>query len=411
MEKVQNPPDNTSIHPSVRPSILPSFLPYPRFTIAVFMGNRRFPSVVCKSKKEGKREAADAALRELIAEGEFISAAAAATNNNNNNGKMNGNHPAASIGVAGNPTTFVMSWADEIAALAHKTFNSLALQITEFISGRKVLAAMIMKRAPPAGEQEGSGAAEWARDRVVSLGTGNRCIVGTRMSLEGLTVNDCHAEVIARRGCLRFLYQQLLAHDPDDPESIFEPVVGGGGSGGGGEDSGEDSGEENACPTAAAAGKLRLKPGVTFHMYISTAPCGDGALFSPRDNEIYDADQCSASQHRPTFTSSVQGVLRTKMEGGEGTIPMEQDMEPQTWVGVYTSYTQFIRQFFSFRAGFSVSTIRLRKNSRGNVIVMSLDAYGSLSQVIIHLSGWDHPRRTAEDHVMQRQNSKVECDR
>ena len=61
------------------------------------MGNRRFPSVVCKSKKEGKREAADAALRELIAEGEYIASAAAnaalLTNNNNNNvnGKKNAN--------------------------------------------------------------------------------------------------------------------------------------------------------------------------------------------------------------------------------------------------------------------------------------------------------------------------------
>ena len=136
------------------------------------------------------------------------------------------------------------------------------------------------------------------------------------MSLEGLTVNDCHAEVISRRGLLRFLYQKLLDHDDNDPASIFE---------------------KTSTKTTNGEGKLRLKPGVSFHMYISTAPCGDGALFSPRDNEIYDADQNAASkQHRPTFTSSVQGVLRTKMEGGEGTIPMEADMEPQTWVSSYS---------------------------------------------------------------------------
>ena len=283
----------------------------PRFTIAVFMGNRRFPSVVCKSKKEGKREAADAALRELIAEGEFIASASftAALNANNNNGnkKVGSNNKVASNGAQ--PASFVMSWDDEIAALAHKTFNSLALQITEFISGRKVLAAMIMKWAPADGEE----AKEWMRDEVVSLGTGNRCIVGTRMSLEGLTVNDCHAEVISRRGLLRFLYQKLLDHEEDDPKSIYEPVTDG-----------------------ADGATLRLKPGVTFHMYISTAPCGDGALFSPRDNEIYDAESGAGvkKRHCPTFTSTVQGVLRTKMEGGEGTIPIEQDMEPQTWVSV-----------------------------------------------------------------------------
>ena len=55
-----------------------------------------------------------------------------------------------------------MSWADEIAALAHKTFNSLALQITEFISGRKVLAAIIMKREPTDGGEKES----WMADQV-----------------------------------------------------------------------------------------------------------------------------------------------------------------------------------------------------------------------------------------------------
>ena len=55
-----------------------------------------------------------------------------------------------------------MSWADEIAALAHRTFNSLALQITEFISGRKVLAAIIMKREPPQGQEE----EPWMADQV-----------------------------------------------------------------------------------------------------------------------------------------------------------------------------------------------------------------------------------------------------
>ena len=53
---------------------------------------------------------------------------------------------------------------------------------------------------------------------------------------------------------------------------------------------------------------------------------------------VCQVDESEASkQHRPTFTSSVQGVLRTKMEGGEGTIPMERDMEPQTWVRICRS--------------------------------------------------------------------------
>ena len=54
---------------------------------------------------------------------------------------------------------------------------------------------------------------------------------------------------------LRFLYNQLLTHASDPSKSIFED---------------------------SPSGKLQVKEEVTFHLYISTAPCGDGALFSPR---------------------------------------------------------------------------------------------------------------------------------
>lgn len=33
---------------------------------------------------------------------------------------------------------------------------------------------------------------------------GNRCVKGEELSLKGDTVNDCHAEIISRRGFLRY---------------------------------------------------------------------------------------------------------------------------------------------------------------------------------------------------------------
>ncbi|MGH0188655.1 UNVERIFIED_CONTAM: hypothetical protein FKN15_030861 [Acipenser sinensis] len=135
---------------------------------------------------------------------------------------------------------------------------------------------------------------------------GNRCVKGEELSLKGDTVNDCHAEIISRRGFIRFLYSELLKYDPASNEgSIFEPSEG---------------------------GKVRVKKGITFHLYISTAPCGDGALFDKSCSDL-PAPQGSC-QHQPLFENIKQGKLRTKVENGEGTIPVESSDIVPTWDGI-----------------------------------------------------------------------------
>ena len=44
---------------------------YFSFEMACFVGSRPFPSVICQNKKDGRKEAADVALRALIAEGSY----------------------------------------------------------------------------------------------------------------------------------------------------------------------------------------------------------------------------------------------------------------------------------------------------------------------------------------------------
>ncbi|KAL3841433.1 hypothetical protein ACJMK2_019583 [Sinanodonta woodiana] len=251
----------------------------PVFIMAAFVGDRQFPSITCSNKKDGRMEAADLALRKLIAEGQYQTDQNTAVTTK----------PSVSLSQ--------MTHFDRIAALTHQGFNKLIASIAENFAGRKVIAGMVMTRSP-----DDMGI-------LISLGSGNRCITGPQLSLEGNTVNDSHAEIITRRGFLRFLYKHLLQYDPSKPSQMFE--IG---------------------PT----GKLRIRDGIKFHLYISTAPCGDGALFSPRDTSSNNAplQNLNNREHNPTMTSNVQGLLRTKVEGGEGTIPIEPNFDGQTWDGI-----------------------------------------------------------------------------
>ncbi|KAF7663033.1 hypothetical protein LDENG_00220350 [Lucifuga dentata] len=242
----------------------------PKFTYQAKLGGRWFPPVCASNKKQGKQEAADAALRVLIGEAERAA--------------RTGELIPAELPVSGS------TLHDQIAMLSHQRFNALTTRIQHSLLGRKILATIVMRRG------EGLGT-------VVSLGTGNRCVKGEELSLKGETVNDCHAEIISRRGFVRFLYSELLKHYDGADDSIFEPA------------------EKN---------KLRIKSDITFHLYISTAPCGDGALFDKSCSESGD----EVEGHQPLFENAKQGKLRTKVENGEGTIPVESSDIVPTWDGI-----------------------------------------------------------------------------
>lgn len=73
--------------------------------------------------------------------------------------------------------------------------------------------------------------------------------------MDGSTVNDSHAEVIARRSLIKFLHYHLtiLLSGKTDVRSIFVQKE--------------------------RQGKIQLRDGIKFHLYVSTAPCGDAAIF------------------------------------------------------------------------------------------------------------------------------------
>lgn len=100
-------------------------------------------------------------------------------------------------------------------------------------------------------------------NKVVSLGTGLKCLPLSAYSKGQLghqLVRDMHAEVLARRGLVAYLCQELQ-QARDDSSLVIEKRS-------------ED-------------GLFGVRTGVRFVMYISQAPCGDASmhLLPPRDVE------------------------------------------------------------------------------------------------------------------------------
>jgi len=121
---------------------------------------------------------------------------------------------------------------------------------------------------------------------IICITTGTKSISNNHRMANGQCLNDCHAEIIARRCLIRYCYEQLkLFLDEKYDQSIFERI--------------KDT------------NRFRIKPSIDFHLYISTAPCGDSRLFSGNQN-----------QDSNSSLKKSRGLLRRKIEVSEGTIPI-----------------------------------------------------------------------------------------
>ena len=115
---------------------------------------------------------------------------------------------------------------------------------------------------------------------IVALGAGSKAIGGRSLSKRGDRVHDCHAEVLVRRGMLRFLYAQLeRIKNGCQHRSIFV------------------KNEDSEVYT--------LREGVSFHLFISKPPCGDASVFG---------------QHEFHENRWNRGIARVTPSDGEGAV-------------------------------------------------------------------------------------------
>lgn len=84
--------------------------------------------------------------------------------------------------------------------------------------------------------------------QVISLGTGSKCLPAARLPKTGDALHDSHAEVLSRRGAIRWFLEEItrVCSAPGTVSSWIRRM--------------ED-------------GNFALEGGVTLNMYISTVPC------------------------------------------------------------------------------------------------------------------------------------------
>ncbi|PHT48319.1 hypothetical protein CQW23_12527 [Capsicum baccatum] len=147
--------------------------------------------------------------------------------------------------------------------------------------------------------------------KVISLGTGTKCIGRSRRSSKGDVVNDSHAEITARRALLRYLYSEIRdvynthAHSNggvlcDDVEKFMFHLE-----------------SDGLGPK-----RLKMQHGWQLHLYISQLPCG---VVSPGSELALLHD--SPAKKGDMMCSSLQFVYTKGESSGytamtDGCIPM-----------------------------------------------------------------------------------------
>ncbi|XP_071450913.1 double-stranded RNA-specific editase Adar isoform X2 [Hetaerina americana] len=325
---------------------------YAKFTMSVVVDGQQFKGMG-PSKKLGKAAAAKAALAKMfnITFSPFASLVGGQGSPASPPSALIASPSLLLKKLAGDRMSMPQTLADHIASLVISKFSSLAASLPVGQARRKVLSGIVMTgpahllpHKTPIDSTSPADSPSMSPTRmpggegalVLCLGTGTKCVGGGHLSESGTALNDTHAEVVARRCLLDFFYSQLedLVLKQAAQTSIFEHRPSGFG--------------------------YRVKQGIKFHLYINTAPCGDARIFSPHelgcmqgagDNQAANGSGGGSGQAgtRGLGTSGVvsssapldrhpnrraRGQLRTKIESGEGTIPVKSSDGIQTWDGV-----------------------------------------------------------------------------
>lgn len=138
------------------------------------------------------------------------------------------------------------------------------------------------------------------RVQVISLGTGSKCLPENRLPPSGDALHDSHAEVLARRGAVRWLAQEIIRDNGGMPSDRPEADV-------------ERKGlYQSPWICRGCGGKYHLKNGVKPYLYISTVPCKAQTLI----------------EHRYSFLTLLSGLSTS--EGGDASTRLLASLQDPT---------------------------------------------------------------------------------
>ena len=151
--------------------------------------------------------------------------------------------------------------------------------------------------------------------QVISIGTGTKCLPQKEVSSFGDNLADCHAEVLARRAFIRFLYltslrlrASLLAGKEEENNPLCPLQL-----------TATATATTNATAMKANSPySVTLKSGFKFHLYVSDPPCGDASIYCRRTTKPLLSSSFSSSSYSSASQAS-SAFMNTEYAGSSFT--------------------------------------------------------------------------------------------
>ncbi|WVQ78995.1 hypothetical protein IAT38_001087 [Cryptococcus sp. DSM 104549] len=167
---------------------------------------------------------------------------------------------------------------------------------------------------------DNGGTQRMTRVMPISLGTGVKVLPHARLPPLGDAVHDCHAEILARRGFVRWLISQArLAARLERTKGKEKEVAG------------EAEGEVHV--ERGEDGRFKLKDGLGVWLYVSQLPCGDASTMYTAAHQ--PADQASQWVDTPPPLPTPSGSLTPATRNSSSSPAPQEPTGPLRGRGTY----------------------------------------------------------------------------